>query len=57
MGIDECERSGAISLPPPAIRLGQLLESIMTKKDNKTLIFGETKRRVDELTWQLKRDG
>ncbi len=40
-----------------ALRLSSLLESIMMEKENKTIIFVETKRRVDELTRRLRRDG
>ena len=35
----------------------RLLESIMGESENKTIIFVETKRRVDELTRRLRRDG
>jgi superfamily II DNA/RNA helicase len=35
----------------------KLLENIMSQKDNKTIIFVETKRKVDELTRRLRRDG
>ena len=38
-------------------KLAKLLENIMGEKDNKTIIFVETKRRVDELTRQMRRDG
>lgn len=38
-------------------KLLKLLESIMGETENKTIIFVETKRRVDELTRQLRRDG
>ncbi len=38
-------------------RLNRLLEEIMGEKENKTLIFTETKRRADELVRRMKRDG
>ena len=38
-------------------KLVKLLEDIMTKKENKTIIFTETKRKADELTRALRRDG
>ncbi|WP_411027518.1 hypothetical protein, partial [Salmonella sp. s54925] len=38
-------------------KLSKLLEEIMGEKENKTLIFTETKRRADELTRNLRRDG
>ncbi|XP_014671389.1 PREDICTED: probable ATP-dependent RNA helicase DDX5 isoform X1 [Priapulus caudatus] len=38
-------------------KLLKLLEEIMGTKENKTLVFVETKRRVDELTRQMRRDG
>ncbi|CAB1344898.1 unnamed protein product [Coregonus sp. 'balchen'] len=34
-----------------------LLEEIMSEKENKTIIFTETKRRCDELTRRMRRDG
>ena len=37
-------------------RLTRLLEEIMGEKENKTLIFTETKRRADELTRMMRRD-
>ena len=38
-------------------RLLRLLEEIMSEKENKTIIFVETKRRCDELTRRMRRDG
>ncbi|EDO38061.1 predicted protein, partial [Nematostella vectensis] len=38
-------------------KLLKLLEEIMGEKENKTLIFTETKRRADELTRKLRSDG
>lgn len=35
----------------------KLLEEIMGEKENKTLIFCETKRKTDDLTRRLRRDG
>lgn len=35
----------------------RLLEEIMSEKENKTIIFVETKRRCDELTRRMRRDG
>lgn len=39
------------------IRLIKLLEEIMGEAENKSLIFTETKRRADELTRRMRRDG
>uniref|UniRef100_A0A914DX65 RNA helicase n=1 Tax=Acrobeloides nanus TaxID=290746 RepID=A0A914DX65_9BILA len=38
-------------------RLFHLLEMIMSQKDCKTIIFTETKKKVDELTRNMRRDG
>ena len=38
-------------------KLCKLLEGIMAETENKTIIFVETKRRVDEITRKLRRDG
>ncbi|XP_068435547.1 probable ATP-dependent RNA helicase DDX5 isoform X4 [Clinocottus analis] len=38
-------------------KLVRLLEEIMSEKENKTIIFVETKRRCDEITRRVKRDG
>ncbi|XP_034044993.1 probable ATP-dependent RNA helicase DDX5 isoform X2 [Thalassophryne amazonica] len=38
-------------------KLVRLLEEIMSEKENKTIIFVETKRRCDELTRRMRRDG
>lgn len=39
------------------LRLIRLLEEIMSEKENKTIIFVETKRRCDDLTRRMRRDG
>lgn len=39
------------------LRLIQLMEEIMAEKENKTIIFVETKRRCDDLTRRMRRDG
>lgn len=41
----------------PIIRLIRLMEEIMSEKENKTIVFVETKRRCDELTRKMRRDG
>ncbi|XP_028395147.1 ATP-dependent RNA helicase dbp2-like [Dendronephthya gigantea] len=38
-------------------KLAKLLEEIMGEKENKTLIFTETKRKADDLTRSLRREG
>ncbi|KAL1501305.1 hypothetical protein ABEB36_006650 [Hypothenemus hampei] len=38
-------------------KLSTLLREIMAEKENKTIIFMETKRKVDEVTRKMKRDG
>lgn len=38
-------------------KLVQLLEEIMGEKENKTIIFCETKRKTDDITRRLRRDG
>uniref|UniRef100_A0A1I7Z6T9 RNA helicase n=1 Tax=Steinernema glaseri TaxID=37863 RepID=A0A1I7Z6T9_9BILA len=38
-------------------RLMELLEDIMKQTENKTIIFVETKRKADELTRSMRRDG
>ncbi|MFT7803986.1 putative ATP-dependent RNA helicase DDX17 [Arapaima gigas] len=38
-------------------KLIQLMEEIMAEKENKTIIFVETKKRCDELTRRMRRDG
>uniref|UniRef100_A0A672T7L5 RNA helicase n=1 Tax=Sinocyclocheilus grahami TaxID=75366 RepID=A0A672T7L5_SINGR len=38
-------------------KLMRLLEEIMSEKENKTIIFVETKRRCDDLTRRMRRDG
>ncbi|XP_015921958.1 uncharacterized protein [Parasteatoda tepidariorum] len=49
--IDVCEES------EKEAKCFKLLEEIMTEKDNKTIIFAETKRKVDDLTRRMRRDG
>lgn len=39
------------------LRLIRLMEEIMSEKENKTIVFVETKRRCDELTRKMRRDG
>lgn len=38
-------------------KLSTLLKEIMAEQENKTIIFIETKRRVDDITRKMKRDG
>jgi len=38
-------------------RLNRLLSEIMAEAENKTLIFAETKKRADELTMRMRREG
>ncbi|XP_013380174.1 ATP-dependent RNA helicase dbp2-like isoform X2 [Lingula anatina] len=38
-------------------KLGKLLEEIMAERENKTLVFTETKRRADDLGRRMRRDG
>lgn len=38
-------------------KLSTLLKEIMAEKENKTIIFIETKKKVDEITRKMKRDG
>lgn len=38
-------------------KLSTLLKEIMAENENKTIIFIETKKRVDEITRKMKRDG
>lgn len=38
-------------------KLSTLLKEIMAEKENKTIIFIETKKRVDDITRKMKRDG
>ncbi|XP_068606477.1 probable ATP-dependent RNA helicase DDX17 isoform X4 [Brachionichthys hirsutus] len=38
-------------------KLMQLMEEIMAEKENKTIIFVETKKRCDDLTRKMRRDG
>ncbi|XP_051899377.1 probable ATP-dependent RNA helicase DDX17 isoform X4 [Pristis pectinata] len=39
------------------LKLLHLMEEIMAEKENKTIIFVETKRRCDDLTRRMRRDG
>ena len=39
------------------MKLLQLLETIMGEAENKTIIFVETKRKVDDITRRLRKDG
>ncbi|CAB1341895.1 unnamed protein product [Coregonus sp. 'balchen'] len=39
------------------VRLILLMEEIMAEKENKTIIFVETKKRCDDLTRRMRRDG
>ncbi|XP_067008546.1 uncharacterized protein [Anabrus simplex] len=39
------------------MKLRRLLQEIGSEKENKTIIFVETKRRVDEITRNIRRDG
>lgn len=38
-------------------RLHRLLQEMMAERDNKTMVFVETKRRADDLMHRLKRAG
>ena len=38
-------------------KLLKLLENIMVEAENKTIIFVETKKKVDDITRRLRRDG
>ena len=38
-------------------KLVRLLEEIMHEKENKTIVFVETKRKCDEISRRMKRDG
>ncbi|KAL3877627.1 hypothetical protein ACJMK2_035328 [Sinanodonta woodiana] len=49
--IDVCQES------EKDYKLIKLLEEIMQEKENKTLLFVETKRKADELTRRMKREG
>ncbi|KAK1155394.1 putative ATP-dependent RNA helicase DDX17, partial [Acipenser oxyrinchus oxyrinchus] len=49
--VDVCQESDKDS------KLLQLMEEIMAEKENKTIIFVETKKRCDELTRRMRRDG
>lgn len=44
-------------IPCNFYRLSTLLKEIMAESENKTIVFIETKRRVDEITRKMKRDG
>ncbi|XP_048758723.1 uncharacterized protein LOC125668525 isoform X2 [Ostrea edulis] len=49
--IDVCDES------EKEFKLTKLLEEIMQEKENKTLIFTETKRKADDITRRMRRDG
>ncbi|XP_033115002.1 ATP-dependent RNA helicase dbp2-like isoform X2 [Anneissia japonica] len=49
--VDVCDES------EKDMKLIKLLEEIMQEKENKTLIFVETKRKTDELVRRMRRDG
>ena len=38
-------------------KLTCLMEEVMSEKESKTIVFVETKRRCDELTRKMRRDG
>lgn len=38
-------------------RLQQLLQEIGSEKENKTIIFAETKKKVDQITREIQRAG
>ncbi len=44
-------------MSPCFYRLVRLLEEIMGEKENKTLVFVETKRKCDDIARKMKRDG
>ena len=46
-----------MSLTCVCCRLNRLLTEIMAEAENKTLIFVETKKRADELTMRMRREG
>ncbi|XP_069764081.1 probable ATP-dependent RNA helicase DDX17 isoform X2 [Narcine bancroftii] len=49
--VDVCQES------EKDMKLLHLMEEIMAEKENKTIIFVETKRRCDDLTRRMRRDG
>ncbi|XP_022315716.1 uncharacterized protein LOC111119633 isoform X2 [Crassostrea virginica] len=49
--IDVCEEN------EKEFKLTKLLEEIMQEKENKTLIFTETKRKADDITRRMRREG
>ncbi|XP_018567786.1 ATP-dependent RNA helicase dbp2 [Anoplophora glabripennis] len=49
--IDVCQES------EKEVKLSTLLKEIMSEKENKTIIFIETKKRVDDITRKMKRNG
>lgn len=55
-GFEGCERE-RMTTNWFFFRLMRLLEEIMSEKENKTIIFVETKRRCDDLTRSMRRDG
>ena len=38
-------------------RLQNLLQEIECGRDNKTIIFVETKKKVDNITWKIRQNG
>lgn len=53
----ELSATDVLWLSHPFCRLFQLMEEIMAEKENKTIIFVETKKRCDDLTKRMRRDG
>lgn len=53
----EISAADVLQLSLPVWRLFQLMEEIMAEKENKTIIFVETKKRCDDLTRRMRRDG
>ncbi|XP_012259378.2 ATP-dependent RNA helicase dbp2-like isoform X2 [Athalia rosae] len=49
--VDVCQES------EKDMKLFRLLQEISTEKENKTIIFVETKRKVDDITRNIRRDG
>lgn len=55
--IPKLKLSGCLNMSPCFYRLVRLLEEIMGEKENKTLVFVETKRKCDDIARKMKRDG
>lgn len=53
----EFSTADVLRLSLSVYRLFQLMEEIMAEKENKTIIFVETKKRCDDLTRRMRRDG